>query len=133
MRAGPSEPLDEAAALLERLGIGIGEDPPRQAHDVAFEPRAHEALVAAARGVRWVRGVTDDALRWGAVMGRLRWLAAKHPEVRRGRLPSLLAENHRPGADGSGPFPNCEERRHDLRPGPSRTGPRPARAPSSES
>lgn len=93
--------LDLAEGVLARIGTPIGERPTGRA---SFEIAASDltALIEAARGVRWVRGVATDGARWGAIIGRLRWLAATHPQLGRGPLGPILKEDQWPGTSGWG-------------------------------
>ena len=86
-----------AEALLARIGAPIG-DAPGSTAAVAVGPKEMRELLQPAHGLRWVRGVVLDGARWGLCMGRLRWLAQKHPSAKDGKLGELLVPDHAPGS-----------------------------------
>lgn len=94
--------LAEAEALLTRIGTPIDEPPLKRAIDLQLAPSDPPLLAQAARGLRWVRSVVTDGLRWGLLIGRLRWIAATHPGVSRSGLSQALAADYQPLSSGWG-------------------------------
>jgi hypothetical protein len=85
--------------------------------EVPALPAAEEfALVEAAIGLRWVRTSTTEAERWGAAMGRLRWLVGR----RRGgaELPRILDPLSAPQAGWAREHLLAQARRLQLAPPP---------------
>jgi hypothetical protein len=103
--------LDHAETLLARAGTPLAEPPGNRA-SLRIDAKSLRDLVQAARGLRWVRGVATDGLRWGLCMGRMRWIAAGHPLARESALPHVLAAEYQPLGAGWG---FDEELRHEKR------------------
>jgi hypothetical protein len=88
----PEHEIEFAIRTLERLIAPIDIPPVGQPQAIASRDELH--LEDAAVRLRWTRAVAPDPERWGAAVGRLRWVAA---HGRGGtRLPKLLDPNYVP-------------------------------------
>ena len=96
----PSAVLDRVTAELDRR-LGAPTESLQGAHSEELSEETLDALLAAARALRWIRGSGVDALRWGASVGRLRRGLTMLDERGGRRLREVLDARHRPPAPWS--------------------------------
>ena len=95
---GPPDPESRLREIASRLEGLLGVDLPSSNDELraALAPIDVAEWEALAARLRWTRRATEQTATWGALVGRLRRIAAQLPVQRRRGLADLLSPNHRP-------------------------------------
>jgi hypothetical protein len=116
--ADPDALFEEVAAELKAMLIPPGEVPNGRLGELTSAEL--EALITAARKLRWLRGAVKDDLSWGIAMGRLRRSIPSLGE-RATRVRDVLDNRYKPQqpwakllGDAEGPDSNVQERPDKL-------------------